>query len=197
MFHLCSKYALVSVLISFVASQTVAPFPAHQCSSSVYTGDTACNNNLNTCCAATGQCCAGGCCPENAYCVFVGTANEACCSLSDSTQCGEAPPVSNFEKLEFPLLDNLRIVANVPYLYSSNQAKHAPTRRHQASPVQASTIAGTVHRAAHVTIVYTGAAIVLQAALMGETRIRPVQLLPAPLTLLPPAPPLLLKHRVR
>lgn len=84
-----------TTIIHLVAGQTVSPFATHDCSSQVvYTGDHACNNDVTKCCAATGQCCAGGCCPYDAYCVFVGTANEACCSLSDNTQCGEAPPVS-------------------------------------------------------------------------------------------------------
>ncbi|KAH7403311.1 hypothetical protein BKA64DRAFT_641309 [Cadophora sp. MPI-SDFR-AT-0126] len=80
-------------------AQTVAPFPTHDCSNQiVYTGSTACDNVLTACCGAPGVCCAGGCCPFDAICVFEGTADEACCPISDSTACGAAAPPSTTPK---------------------------------------------------------------------------------------------------
>lgn len=89
------SFMLIITTLPFTISQTVAPFPYHDCSQEiVYTGDHTCNNDPTTCCAASGECCAGGCCSYDSTCVFQGTENEACCPLSDKTGCGSNPPVS-------------------------------------------------------------------------------------------------------
>ena len=94
--HATTTLLALAFLIITVIGQVVSPFATHDCSDeTVYTGDYQCNNNPTTCCAYSGTCCAGGCCPYNAICVFEWTANEACCSLSDSTLCGSAQPVSS------------------------------------------------------------------------------------------------------
>jgi hypothetical protein len=118
---------------TLVTSQIVTPFSTHDCSQQVfYSGDHACNNDLATCCVSTGICCAGGCCPYDAYCVFVGIANEACCSLSDKTQCGEAPPVRTpsplvqFSEREYANLCASAIHTNLPHRLPS---RHPLLRR--------------------------------------------------------------------
>ncbi|PVH87152.1 hypothetical protein DL98DRAFT_637852 [Cadophora sp. DSE1049] len=90
---------LLLSLLHVIKAQTVAPFPTHDCSTQiVYTGSIACDNVLTACCAAPGVCCAGGCCPFDALCVFEGTADEACCPILDSTACGAATAPSSDPK---------------------------------------------------------------------------------------------------
>ncbi|KAK0115446.1 hypothetical protein ONS96_013902 [Cadophora gregata f. sp. sojae] len=89
---------LLSVQYAVIA-QTVTPFSTHDCSNQiVYTGSISCDNDVTACCGAPGVCCAGGCCPFDALCVFQGTENEACCPISDSTACGAAAPPSTDPK---------------------------------------------------------------------------------------------------
>lgn len=78
-----------------VNSQTVTPGPTHDCSSQfVYDGSLACNNDVHNCCGPTETCCGGGCCSVSEVCVFQGTAQEACCPLGTSGNCGYNPYVS-------------------------------------------------------------------------------------------------------
>lgn len=143
-----SASSIVLFLLSFlqiIYAQTVAPFPTHDCSNDlVYTGSLACHNVLTECCGAPGVSCAGGCCPFDALCVFEGTADEACCPISDSTSCRAAAPVSFITSYPYHLLLFLEVSCcseNTKYIltrYSSrpHPRNPAPSTSPPISPAQ-------------------------------------------------------------
>jgi hypothetical protein len=57
--HTIAAVFVIALFIIVVVGQVVSPFAILDCSSeTVYTGDHQCNNNLTTCCAYSGTCCA-------------------------------------------------------------------------------------------------------------------------------------------
>jgi len=70
-------------------SGSVAPFPLQTCG---LLANSQCPGTSGCCTADT--CCGGGCCGLTATCINPGTANAACCDLSDPTLCGSYTPTT-------------------------------------------------------------------------------------------------------
>lgn len=68
-------------------AQFLEPFPLADCSQGIGLGVFTCANQEG-CCTGSSICCAGGCCPITSWCLNQGTADEGCCPLSDTNNCG-------------------------------------------------------------------------------------------------------------